>query len=89
MGRMLPIKVGRSPLLPSTKPARKAPYAGDSPSTPETAAAPKQKAKAPKGVRLLSLEDFPAISIGALWRGQQSPLAQRIVSLLKHRAGDL
>ena len=46
-------------------------------------------AKAPKGVRLLPLEDFPAISIGALWRGQQSPLAQRIVSLLKHRAGDL
>ncbi|MBC8325445.1 MAG: LysR family transcriptional regulator [Verrucomicrobia subdivision 3 bacterium] len=46
-------------------------------------------AKAPKGVRVLPLEGFPAVSIGALWRGQQSPLAQRIVSLLKHRAGDL
>ena len=39
--------------------------------------------KPPKGIRVLPLEDFPSIPIGALWRGQLSPVGQRIVDLLK------
>ena len=39
--------------------------------------------KAPKGIRVLPLEDFPGVPIGFLWRGQLSPFGQRIVDLLK------
>lgn len=46
-------------------------------------------AKAPKGVRVLALEDFPTVTIGALWRGQPSPLAECIIQHLKTRAGSL
>ena len=45
--------------------------------------------KASKGVRLLTLDDFPPVTIGALWRGQPSPLTQSLVSLLKSRASGL
>ena len=42
--------------------------------------------KAPKGIRVLPLKDFPGVPIGALWRGQLSPVGQRIVDLLKEYA---
>ncbi|MBL67637.1 MAG: LysR family transcriptional regulator [Verrucomicrobiales bacterium] len=45
--------------------------------------------KAPKGVRLLPLKDFPAVTIGALWRGKRSELSRHIVDQLKARAGSL
>ena len=45
--------------------------------------------KAPKGIRVLPLEDFPGVPIGALWRGQLSPVGQRIVDLLKEYATTL
>lgn len=45
--------------------------------------------KPPKGIRVLPLEDFPAIPIGALWRGQLSPVGQRIVDLLKEYTATL
>ena len=46
-------------------------------------------ARAPKGIRMLALEDFPPVTIGALWRGQPSPLAGCIIEHLKARAGNL
>ncbi len=45
--------------------------------------------KTPKGIRLLRLEDFPAVPIGALWRGQLPPVGQKIVDLLKQHATTL
>jgi DNA-binding transcriptional LysR family regulator len=45
--------------------------------------------KAPKGIRVLPLEDFPGVPIGVLWRGQLSPVGQRIVDLLKEYATTL
>ena len=45
--------------------------------------------KAPKGIRVLPLKDFPGVPIGALWRGQLSPVGQRIVDLLKEYATTL
>ena len=45
--------------------------------------------KAPKGVRLLPLKEFPAVTIGALWRGKRSELSRHIVDQLKARAGSL
>lgn len=45
--------------------------------------------KTPKGIRVLPLEDFPDVPIGALWRGQLSPVGQRIVDLLKEYATTL
>tara|TARA_B100000287_G_scaffold336995_1_gene322776 strand:- start:644 stop:1513 length:870 start_codon:yes stop_codon:yes gene_type:complete len=45
--------------------------------------------KAPKGIRVLPLEDFPGVPIGVLWRVQLSPVGQRIVDLLKEYATTL
>ena len=42
--------------------------------------------KSLKGVRVLPLDDFSPVTIGALWRGQPSSLTQTIVRLLKTRA---
>lgn len=45
--------------------------------------------KSLKGVRVLPLDDFSPVTIGALWRGQPSSLSQTIVRLLKTRAGKI
>ena len=42
-----------------------------------------------KGVKLLPLEEFPAITIGCLWRGQLPPVGQTLVQLLKTHAEGL
>jgi DNA-binding transcriptional LysR family regulator len=45
--------------------------------------------KRPRGVKLLPLNDFPNVGIGALWRGQLTPLAESLVEHLKQHAGTL
>ena len=47
------------------------------------------KNKPPAGLKQLPLEDFPAISIGALWRGKLSLLGQAMVLRLKQYAKSL
>ena len=41
------------------------------------------------GVKLLLLDDFPVVGIGALWRGQLTPLSESLVKHLKEHANTL
>ena len=47
------------------------------------------KAKRTNGVKLLPLNDFPNVGIGALWRGQLTPLGESLVAHLKQHANTL
>jgi len=47
------------------------------------------QAKRTSGVKLLSLNDFPNVGIGALWRGQLTPLGKSLVGHLKQHADTL
>jgi len=47
------------------------------------------KNRPPAGLKQLSLEGFPEINIGALWRGKLSPLGQALVLRLKQYAKSL
>jgi DNA-binding transcriptional LysR family regulator len=46
-------------------------------------------AKPPTGLKHLPLEGFPMISIGALWRGQLTPVADLLIQRLKQHAQTL
>ena len=41
------------------------------------------------GVKMLPLDDFPTVDIGALWRGQLTPLGESLVRHLKEHANTL
>jgi len=47
------------------------------------------QAKRTSGVKLLPLNDFPNVGIGALWRGQLTPLGESLVAHLKQHANTL
>lgn len=47
------------------------------------------QAKRTNGVKLLPLNDFPNVGIGALWRGQLTPLGESLVAHLKQHANTL
>ena len=47
------------------------------------------QAKRTSGVKLLPLNDFPNVGIGALWRGQLAPLGKSLVGHLKQHADTL
>ena len=47
------------------------------------------QAKRTSGVKLLPLDDFPNVGIGALWRGQLTPLGESLVGHLKQHANTL
>ena len=47
------------------------------------------QAKRISGVKLLPLSDFPNVGIGALWRGQLTPLGESLVAHLKQHANTL
>ena len=47
------------------------------------------QAKRTSGVKLLPLSDFPHVGIGALWRGQLTPLGESLVAHLKQHANTL
>ncbi len=47
------------------------------------------QAKRTGGVKLLPLNDFPNVGIGALWRGQLTPLGKSLVGHLKQHADTL
>ena len=47
------------------------------------------RAKRTNDVKLLPLDDFPNVGIGALWRGQLTPLGESLVRHLKQHADTL
>jgi DNA-binding transcriptional LysR family regulator len=47
------------------------------------------QSKRTRGVKLLTLNDFPNVGIGALWRGQLTPLAESLVRHLKQHVNTL
>ncbi|MEJ0091842.1 MAG: LysR family transcriptional regulator [Limisphaerales bacterium] len=47
------------------------------------------KKNLPPKVRALALDDFPSVTIGALWRGRKSPLLQAFLDELQVRASRL
>ena len=52
-----------------------------------SAAIPKKSL--PPKIRALALDDFPPVTIGALWRGRKTPLLQTFLDELQSRANKL